>query len=681
MRRATMVVAASSAFILILCGSAQANLLVNGGFEAGGASPCSSGWQWYSPSFPPSTCKYDGTTHMPTPAVKEGLHRGSTDINTGGAAESHVYQVVNVTPGLQVRLTGWLSGGTTGPTYTYFARIHDGPNLAAPVLVAFESTLHYQWHQIDLTGIPTGTQVTVEWGFVGPTLNWGIVAAHADAFVLTQASPVCSGEPTITGISRSFGVSGTAQTGLQITGTNFDATCQVILRASGLPDIQATNETVGGGGTTITFDVPLAGAAMGPRNIVVTKTNCNDAVLNNGYIVVLPMLTNGSFESPTAPASCPNPPTSRGAPDNWLQAGVSTGTNHLKRDSDQYPPTCPRPDGDHYATMEIPTNVSFGYWFVYQYVAVTPGQQITVSGKFAGGGRTTVELRIYDGDENGLELGSRVIERRIGCPGHIYQDWVPASVTGTPTQGFITVAWFMNARIGGLGIVHASHADNFVLTQGPPPTEICGNGIDDDGDRKTDCFDSDCSAEPACATPAVEVCGDGLDNDGDLAIDCDDSDCGDVCVEICNNLADDDGDCLVDEDCTEICDNEFDDNENGLIDCADPECTASPLCAEDCENGIDDNNNGLIDCYDPVCDNVAPACMCNDPEPDVDGDLDVDMVDFAAWQQCLTATATFPAACRCLDYDRDGDVDEPDMLKLINCAMGPNVPADPACDD
>ena len=57
-----------------------------------------------------------------------------------------------------------------------------------------------------------------------------------------------------------------------------------------------------------------------------------------------------------------------------------------------------------------------------------------------------------------------------------------------------------------------------------PPAEICNDGIDNDGDGDTDCADSDCAGDPACA-PAAEICNDGIDNDGDGDTDCADSDC------------------------------------------------------------------------------------------------------------------------------------------------------------
>ena len=49
---------------------------------------------------------------------------------------------------------------------------------------------------------------------------------------------------------------------------------------------------------------------------------------------------------------------------------------------------------------------------------------------------------------------------------------------------------------------------------------LCGDGIDNDGDGKIDCADSDCAA--FCVP---EACQDGVDNDNDGKIDCADSNC------------------------------------------------------------------------------------------------------------------------------------------------------------
>ncbi len=54
-------------------------------------------------------------------------------------------------------------------------------------------------------------------------------------------------------------------------------------------------------------------------------------------------------------------------------------------------------------------------------------------------------------------------------------------------------------------------------------SEICDDGIDNDGDTLVDCDDPDCGGHPNCTVP--EICDDGIDNDGDTLVDCNDPDC------------------------------------------------------------------------------------------------------------------------------------------------------------
>jgi hypothetical protein len=56
---------------------------------------------------------------------------------------------------------------------------------------------------------------------------------------------------------------------------------------------------------------------------------------------------------------------------------------------------------------------------------------------------------------------------------------------------------------------------------GPATVEICGNGVDDDGDLEVDCDDLNCIDE--CRPP--ESCNNGIDDDIDQATDCGDPDC------------------------------------------------------------------------------------------------------------------------------------------------------------
>jgi hypothetical protein len=66
--------------------------------------------------------------------------------------------------------------------------------------------------------------------------------------------------------------------------------------------------------------------------------------------------------------------------------------------------------------------------------------------------------------------------------------------------------------------------------------------------------------------------------------------------------------------------------------------------------------------------------------PDVDGDGDVDMTDFAYVQACRTSAGqTLPITCQDADFDNDGDVDANDIQTLVDCLSGAHVPAAANC--
>ena len=98
----------------------------------------------------------------------------------------------------------------------------------------------------------------------------------------------------------------------------------------------------------------------------------------------------------------------------------------------------------------------------------------------------------------------------------------------------------------------------------PDPSELCGDGIDNDGDVFVDCADSDCATTFGCATClnggpggpefSVAACTDGLDNDCD-----------------------------------------------GTTDCVDEDCSASPYAITECCDGDDDNDNQVIDDFSCRC--------------------------------------------------------------------------------
>lgn len=81
---------------------------------------------------------------------------------------------------------------------------------------------------------------------------------------------------------------------------------------------------------------------------------------------------------------------------------------------------------------------------------------------------------------------------------------------------------------------------------------------------------------------------------------------------------------------------------------------------------------------------IGYALPCGDPGFDIDGDLDVDMADFGAFQRCITTGAAAPGGlgvCQCFDSDGNGSIDDLDFQALMGCGSGAGVPADPACDD
>jgi hypothetical protein len=94
-------------------------------------------------------------------------------------------------------------------------------------------------------------------------------------------------------------------------------------------------------------------------------------------------------------------------------------------------------------------------------------------------------------------------------------------------------------------------------------SEICNDNIDNDGDGRVDCFDTDCATAANCQT-VQENCTNGVDDDGDGLVDClDTADCGthascQTAQENCTNGIDDDGD--------------------GQIDCNDSDCSTHASC-------------------------------------------------------------------------------------------------------
>ncbi len=70
-------------------------------------------------------------------------------------------------------------------------------------------------------------------------------------------------------------------------------------------------------------------------------------------------------------------------------------------------------------------------------------------------------------------------------------------------------------------------------------------------------------------------------------------------------------------------------------------------------------------------------------DADFDNDNDVDLMDFAAFQRCMSGPDTPQLAPSCVHalLDADSDVDENDMAILQDCFSGPAIDAEPDCRD
>ena len=61
----------------------------------------------------------------------------------------------------------------------------------------------------------------------------------------------------------------------------------------------------------------------------------------------------------------------------------------------------------------------------------------------------------------------------------------------------------------------------------------------------------------------------------------------------------------------EICTNGVDDDQDGFVDCDDPDCDSDMACQEICDDDKDNNRDDLVDCYDPQC-YLVTNCGCTE---------------------------------------------------------------------
>jgi hypothetical protein len=185
MRSSGLWLTVSALCLFALGGSAYAQLLTNGGFEA---ADCS-GWTSEPGG---AACEVDSTIFGPGSGPHTGDHYGSAQ--TGGPDAQAVYQ--SVTGDGDVNLTGVYAGGVLNPQSVrdVFVQLIDGDNAGSVIGEAKQTadmTAGFDWLPVDLSGTASSGTVTVRWGHTGGA--WAdATAAHVDSLEL-----VIGGEPAL----------------------------------------------------------------------------------------------------------------------------------------------------------------------------------------------------------------------------------------------------------------------------------------------------------------------------------------------------------------------------------------------------------------------------------------------------------------------------------------------------
>lgn len=466
-----------SAIVLVCCsiGLGQ-NLLMNPSFtDPPIPAPCVEDWQdvigWeMSPQSSPtgSGDRRNGDFKAPPcPRDGDGVH---LSLQGWGSDTKIAWQTVSgLTAGRNYKLSGvWFYGadfvGYGGLTVSAELRAGADPNggvMLGAATASISNATTSTWLPFQVCGqLNSGTEVTVV--LRAQYAGWVGWAFHADDLVLEEV-PTCIEPNRVDGIDPAYGVRGQT-VAVTITGFDFSrGVDSVKLTQPGFDPVVGVGVQVQSS-TVLSCAFDLTGTGNGRWNVEVTFKSGTPATatLPNGLMVVLPTLSNGSFELPLAPGGCPATPLS-GHPTDWLVSHTGSwgdagyvDTTVVRDRTDVFAPTCPPPDGGHYAsTFSIPPapDAQPESW-AYQTVVADPTQTYTVSGFFAGTGKNTVFIELLDGDEQAALVPDHM-GGLIHDGGGAY-DWTFGYARGTPTGNLMTIRWRVTTRFAG---PHVAHAD------------------------------------------------------------------------------------------------------------------------------------------------------------------------------------------------------------------------------
>lgn len=122
-----------------------------------------------------------------------------------------------------------------------------------------------------------------------------------------------------------------------------------------------------------------------------------------------------------------------------------------------------------------------------------------------------------------------------------------------------------------------------------------------------------------------------------------------------------------------------DGNDCAVAQCSDTPAGACCLADASCQQINVDECAALQGYFNGAFTSCGTVQCCPIPFADADKDTDVDMLDFAQLQKCVSlgGVAPVPAECACFNRDGDADVDANDIERFIACATGPNIAFDP----
>lgn len=330
---------------------------------------------------------------------------------------------------------------------------------------SYNFSSHIGWVPFSVTGTPPNgtTQVTVY--FESETNGWGFNALWLDNISFARED-MCPNAPTVSSAAPDVGIRGT-MVQVTLTGTNFSNANGAPTAALVGPQTIAASSVVVDNATqvTATFNLP-ADAAHELYGIEYTQAGCDPVLLPNSFTVGIQAFANGSFENPDpGNTGCLEDTTNPGVPEFWraFETNAWGYEDRLNRDGYVHEdtlaalPSCPPPDGNHYATMASNNGAVGSLARAYQTVQVTNGQTYTLSGMFAGSGPgNEVTLRLLNGSPTGDELTEPAV---IHSGGGEY-DWTFGYVSATATSNIMTIEWQVTRQSGQ---TNAAHADALVL--------------------------------------------------------------------------------------------------------------------------------------------------------------------------------------------------------------------------